>query len=62
MVKVTFDYGEEPDFSDPEGYIDDIDDEELMPEIIRQQSKESDDIDSVPVVARECCPQDLQQV
>ena len=37
-------------------------DEESMPEIICQQSKESDDIDSVPVVAGECCPQDLQQV
>ena len=45
-----FDYGEEPDFSDPEGYVDDIDDEELMPEIMKQQPKESDGVDSVIVV------------
>jgi len=45
-----FDYGEEPDFSDPEGYIDDIDDEELMPEIMKQKPRESDGVDSVIVV------------
>ena len=45
-----FDYGEETDFSYPEGYVDDIDDEELIPEIMSQQPKESDDVDSVIVV------------
>ena len=37
-----FDYGEEPDFSDPDGFVDDISDAELMPEIIRQRPKVRD--------------------
>jgi len=45
-----FDYGEEPDFADPEDYVDDIDDEELMPEIMKQQPNEADGVDSVIVV------------
>jgi len=45
-----FDYGEEPDFSDPDGYVDDISDAELMPEIIRQRPKETDGVESVIVV------------
>jgi len=45
-----FDYGEEPDFSDPPDFVDDIDDEELMPDIMRQRPKESDGVDSVIVV------------
>ena len=32
-------YGEEPDFSDPDGFVDDITDEELMPEIIKNKPK-----------------------
>ena len=44
-------YGdEEPDFSDPEGFVDDIDDEGLMPELLRQKPKESDGMDSVIVI------------
>lgn len=45
-----FDYGEEPDFNDPEDFEEDITDEELMPEIMRMQPKESDGVDSVIVV------------
>eukprot|EP00090_Calanus_glacialis_P035049 TRINITY_DN59919_c0_g1_i1.p1 TRINITY_DN59919_c0_g1~~TRINITY_DN59919_c0_g1_i1.p1 ORF type:complete len:696 (-),score=241.36 TRINITY_DN59919_c0_g1_i1:149-2236(-) len=45
-----FDYGEEPDFADPEDYVDDVDDEELMPEIMKTQPRESDGVDSVIVV------------
>ena len=45
-----FDYGEEPDFSDPDGFVDDITDEELMPEIMRQRPKETDGVESVIVV------------
>jgi len=44
------DYGEEPDFDDPEDYVDEISDEELMPEIMKQKPKESDGVDSVIVV------------
>ena len=45
-----FDYGEEPDFNDPEDFVDDISDEELMPDIMRQRPKESDGVESVIVV------------
>ena len=34
-----FDYGEEPDFNDPDDFEEDITDEELMPEIMRMQPK-----------------------
>jgi len=44
------DYDEEPDFSDPEDFVDDITDEELMPEIMKQEPNESDGVDSVIVV------------
>jgi len=44
------DFGEEPDFSDPTDFEDDITDEDLMPEIMKQQPKESDGVDSVIVV------------
>jgi len=44
------DYGEEPDFNDPDDFVDDITDEELMPEIMRMKPKESDGVDSVIVV------------
>ena len=45
-----YDYGEEPDFTDPEGWVDDISDEELMPEIMRMRPKETDGVESVIVV------------
>jgi len=45
-----FDYGEEPNFEDPEDFVDDITDEELMPEIMKMQPKESDGVDSVIVI------------
>ena len=41
--------GEEPDFLDPEECIDDIDDEEWTPRIMKQKSRESDSVDSVVV-------------
>jgi len=44
------DYGEEPDFDDPPGFVDDISDEDLMPEIMRQKPRESDGVDAVIVV------------
>jgi translation initiation factor 3 subunit B len=45
-----FDYGEEPNFDDPDDFVDDITDEELMPEIMRAKPKESDGVDSVIVI------------
>ena len=45
-----YDYGEEPDFTDPEGYVDDISDEELMPDIMKLRPKETDGVESVIVV------------
>ena len=33
------DYDEEPDFSDPEDFVDEITGEELMPEIMKQKPK-----------------------
>ena len=45
-----FDYGEEPDFNDPDDFVDDITDEELMPEVMRQKPKETDGVESVIVV------------
>jgi len=44
------DFGEEPNFDDPDDFVDDITDEELMPEIMRTKPKESDGVDSVIVV------------
>ena len=41
---------EEPDFSDPEGFVEDADDEVLMADLLRQKPKESDGMDSVIVV------------
>ncbi|KAF3687879.1 Eukaryotic translation initiation factor 3 subunit B [Channa argus] len=41
---------EEPSFSDPEDYVDDIDDEELLGDILREKPQEADGIDSVVVV------------
>ncbi len=41
---------EEPDFSDAEDFVDDVDDETLMPDLLRQKPKESDGMDSVIVV------------
>merc|ERR1719310_1756183 len=45
-----YDYGEEPDFTDPEGWVDDISDEELMPDIMKMRPKETDGVESVIVV------------
>lgn len=38
------------DFSDPDGFVDDISDEELMPDLLRQRPKESDGVDNVIIV------------
>nr|CAG4640661.1 EOG090X01UY [Eulimnadia texana] len=45
-----YDDEEEPDFDDPEGYVDDMSDQELMGDLIRQRPKESDGVESVIVV------------
>jgi len=44
------DYGPEPDFEDPEDFVDDITDEDLMPDLMRRKPLESDGVDSVIVV------------
>ncbi len=44
------DYDEEPDFSDPEDYVDEIPDEELMPDLVASKPKEADGVDAVVVI------------
>ncbi|XP_025835515.1 eukaryotic translation initiation factor 3 subunit B-like [Agrilus planipennis] len=46
---------DEPNFSDPEGYVDDITDEELLGDILKDKPKETDGVESVVVV--DGCPQ-----
>jgi len=46
----SFDFGEEPDFNDPDDFVDDITDEELMPDIMKMKPNESDGVDSVIVI------------
>ncbi|CAG9824642.1 unnamed protein product [Phaedon cochleariae] len=41
---------EEPNFSDPEGFVDDISDEELVGDILKLKPKETDGVESVIVV------------
>ncbi|XP_015172077.1 PREDICTED: eukaryotic translation initiation factor 3 subunit B [Polistes dominula] len=41
---------EEPNFSDPEGFVDDITDEELLGDIIKQKPSETDGVESVVVI------------
>ena len=41
---------EEPNFSDPEGFVDDISDEELLGDILKQKPSETDGVESVIVV------------
>jgi translation initiation factor 3 subunit B len=41
---------DEPNFSDPEGFVDSITDEELLGDILKQQPKETDGVESVIVV------------
>ncbi|KAF7265760.1 hypothetical protein GWI33_020840 [Rhynchophorus ferrugineus] len=41
---------EEPNFSDPEGYVDDISDSELLGDLLLQKPKETDGYDTVIVV------------
>ncbi|VVD05701.1 unnamed protein product [Leptidea sinapis] len=48
-------FDEEPNFDDPEGYIDDISDEELLGDLLAQKPKESDGYENVIVV--DGCPQ-----
>ncbi|KAK9980676.1 hypothetical protein ABG768_000267 [Culter alburnus] len=45
-----FDEEEEPLFSDPEDFVEDIDDEELLEDVLRERPLEADGIDSVVVV------------
>ncbi|XP_076055682.1 eukaryotic translation initiation factor 3 subunit b [Oratosquilla oratoria] len=41
---------EEPDFNDPEDYVDDITDEDLLGDLLREQPKETDGVESVIIV------------
>nr|SVE70275.1 EOG090X01UY [Daphnia similis]SVE70899.1 EOG090X01UY [Daphnia similis]SVE71530.1 EOG090X01UY [Daphnia similis]SVE72163.1 EOG090X01UY [Daphnia similis] len=41
---------EEPDFDDPEGYEDDISEQDLMGDLIRQRPKETDGVESIVVI------------
>ena len=38
------------DFSDPEDFVDDVDEAELMGELLRQKPKESDGVDNVLII------------
>uniref|UniRef100_A0A8B9KCC8 Eukaryotic translation initiation factor 3 subunit B n=1 Tax=Astyanax mexicanus TaxID=7994 RepID=A0A8B9KCC8_ASTMX len=49
-AELEFDEGEEPSFSDPEDFEDDISDSELLGDILREKPQEADGIDSVIVV------------
>jgi translation initiation factor 3 subunit B len=49
-ARYEHDYEEEPDFSDPEDFVDDVDDATLMPDLLRQRPKESDGVDNVVLV------------
>ena len=42
------------DFSDPEDYVDEIDDEELLADILKTRPKETDGVDNVIIV--DGCP------
>ncbi len=44
------DEDDEPDFSDPEDYVDDIRDEDLMPELVSSRPREADGVDAVIVI------------
>eukprot|EP00088_Acartia_fossae_P013133 TRINITY_DN1682_c0_g1_i1.p1 TRINITY_DN1682_c0_g1~~TRINITY_DN1682_c0_g1_i1.p1 ORF type:complete len:705 (+),score=264.99 TRINITY_DN1682_c0_g1_i1:29-2116(+) len=46
----TTDYGEMPSFDDPEDFVDDISDEELMGDILKTKPSATDGVDSVIVV------------
>ncbi|XP_067673505.1 eukaryotic translation initiation factor 3 subunit B-like [Haliotis asinina] len=43
-------YEDEPDFSDPEDFVDNVTDEELYPDLLKSRPKPTDGIDSVIVV------------
>ncbi|KAK7004024.1 eukaryotic translation initiation factor 3 subunit B [Biomphalaria glabrata] len=45
---------EEPNFSDPEDFVDDVTDEELLGDVLRKRPKPSDSVDSVIIV--DCIP------
>ncbi len=49
-AQYDMDYEEEPDFSDPDDFVDDVDDSVLMPDLLRQRPKESDGVDNVILV------------
>ena len=52
MAKKVYDpeNDDEPDFEDPEDFVDSVTDEELMPDLMAQKPKESDGTESVIVV------------
>lgn len=44
------DFEEEPNFEDPEGFVDDVSDEELLGDFLKQKPCESDGVENVVVV------------
>lgn len=44
------DYADEPNFDDPDGYVDNADDEELVGDLLKQKPCETDGVESVVVV------------
>lgn len=43
-------FGDEPNFNDPDGFVDDITDEELLGDLLKQKPCETDGVESVVVV------------
>ena len=41
----------EPSFEDPEGFVDDISNEELMPDIMARAPREADGIENVVIIS-----------
>ncbi|KAA0706417.1 Eukaryotic translation initiation factor 3 subunit B [Triplophysa tibetana] len=49
-AEIEYDDEEEPSFSDPEDFVEDISDQELLGDVLKDQPQEADGIDSVIVV------------
>lgn len=47
---MEYDDDEEPDFSDPEDFVDNVSDEELLGDLLKTKPKDTDSIDSVIIV------------
>ncbi|MBN3271543.1 EIF3B factor, partial [Polyodon spathula] len=49
-AEAEFDEDEEPSFSDPEDFVDDVSEDELLGDLLKERPQEADGIDSVVVV------------